>query len=322
LSSCLENDPVITQVQPTEFYVALDPKSVNSVYISSFEKKIIKECVSDSIWHLKFQNGKGDWAIFLNPQQDITVHNTNITNYGEIDYTYVLDNIEWHRDVPLKNSMLPAIGTWGDYKFSNPKSFRNVYILRARIGLNLSYYKFQMLDVTGGNYQIRFGKLDGSVDHTYLVKKDARYNHSYLLIAANPRSLHLEPPTDQWECCFTFGLDSLQNSESLLPLKEIDDFTGIFPLIAMNKGNVSVAIESSLTFAEVDYFYAKNMDFVSYEQLPNLIAHYNYDRKIYETASNITLVMKRDKYYYKMKASNVSSISPDAFKILLAIQSL
>ena len=50
---------------------------------------------------LKFQNGKNDWAIFLNPVEDIVVHNTNQTSYSEITYAYVLE------DLGLASEMFP-----------------------------------------------------------------------------------------------------------------------------------------------------------------------------------------------------------------------
>ncbi|MBR9860253.1 hypothetical protein GYB22_05805 [bacterium] len=322
LVSCLEKDPLINPPGATEVFFELDPKSTNKVFLSVENKEVVKQCSVDSIWHLKFQNGEGNWAIFLNPSLDISLYNTEITNYSEIDYTYVLEDLEWVRDFPLSSTVLPSFGTWGDYSFNNPKSFKNVYLLRAKIGLNLSYYKIQILDAVGGNYRIRFGKLDGSVDNTYLVEKNSNYTHSYIYLGSKPRKVSIEPPLDQWEFALGYGLDSINNNHNRIPTKYINDFIGVYQLIVTNKAKVKLSIVDDISFEEIDYFYAKNLDFMGYDQIPNVLAEYNFDRNIYEASENVSLVIKKDNLYYKVKASNVSSISPFAVSMLLSIESL
>ena len=82
--------------------------------------------------------------------------------------------LDWHqRCSPDHTSILPAIGTWGDYKFENPKSYKNVYILQSQNrAKSVPIIKLQILDASNGNYRIRYGKLDGSIDVTYLVQKN------------------------------------------------------------------------------------------------------------------------------------------------------
>lgn len=320
-TACLAKDE--SMLAPSVYMVDLDYSLKQAYnYVDILDKRV-SHTFNDSIWHLKFQNADKNWAIFLNPLVDISVHKTAFTNFDGVNADYVVtNNPSWHKDIPLKESILPAIGTWGDYDFQYPKSFNSVYILKIKSDLSLNYVKLQILGATKDNYTIKYGKLGESTYHTFLVPKDKNYTHTYLAVNSLPLLLNVEPPKGDWQLNFTFGHDSIKYNMGCKAIAAISDSIGLFPRITTNKGNVRVAIDSSKPFNEINYFHAKDLAYVSVEQISNLFCNYDSISEQYIVNPKVTVICLIENNYIKMNALDLTQLSPTGFHLKLQLQNL
>lgn len=321
LVSCLKPDETV--VAPAEYNFTLRYSfDQPHAFIELLTKRNTYN-FKDSLWHLKFQNADESWAIFLNPLIDISVHKTSTTDYGSIGPDYVVSNpIQWQKDIPLSKSILPAIGTWGDYKFQYPKSYESVYILKIKNDANLSYLKLQILGATKDNYTIKFGKLTEAGGSIYLVPKEEQYIHSYLALKPLPEIIPVEPIKTKWQLDFTFGYDSITKYNQQVALNYVNDSIGLFQTISTKKADLKLAVVMSKAYPEIDYFYAKNLTYNSYEQIPNYFVKFDKQTYSYEADNKVCLVCLYKDNFIKIKAVNLHEVAPNSFELILAAQNL
>lgn len=277
----------------------------------------------DKLWHLKFQANESEWAVFLNPLIDISVYRTPEDNFNKINADYVVNQqIEWQKDIPLRTSMLPAIGTWGDYSFQYPNSHEYIYILKVKRDLQLEYYKIQILDALKDNYSLRYSKLGSGQESTILIPKEKNYTHTYFSVEGLPEVIRVEPQKSNWQMCFSYGFDSLKYNTQGRVIKQITDSIALYPKILLNKQSIKLHFDTLTPFESIDYFYAKEQNYVAYEQITNPFLKFNKQTGKYYIDDRIVILCKVGDIYIKVKAEDYVYIYPADFTLNLVAKSL
>ena len=320
-ASCLKPDDAVVAPAEYNFTVRYSFDQPHA-YIELLTKRNTYN-FKDSLWHLKFQNADENWAIFLNPLIDISIHKTDELHYHLVGPDYVVSNpIQWQKDVPLNESILPAIGTWGDFNFQYPKSWESIYIVRIKNNSSLSYLKLQILGANKENYTIKFGKLSEPGGSIYLVPKEKEYVHSYLALKALPELIPVEPLKSKWQLDFTFGNDSVVNYKQQKALNYVNDSIGLFHTITTKKSELLLAVVKEKSYPEIDYFYAKNLKYASYEQIPNYFVKFDEQSYTYTADDRVCMVCLYKGNYIKIKAVSLHELGPNNYELILAAQNL
>lgn len=321
LTACLSPDEKVEA--PTEVMMEVSQSTATPFNYLNLVNKTNSYQFNNKLWHLKFQSNAFEWAVFLNPLIDISVHKTSETDFEAVNADYVVNNvIEWQKDVPLKTSMLPAIGTWGDYSFDYPKSFNTVYILKIKHDLQLEYVKIQILDAVKNNYNLRYSKLGTDDPQSILIPKEKEYTHTYFSVDGLPEVIRVEPKRDDWQVCFSYGFDSTAGKYNRRVIKQITDSIGLYPKIILNKQAVNLHIDSITRFREIDYFYAKEQEYIAYEQIINPFILFDPQNLVYYVDDRIVLLCKVGDIYIKLKATELEYTAPAGFKLNLVAESL
>ena len=318
---CYESDPVLSPLDSSTVDLRISDNNNQAVYLKLENKQITNDS-SEVKWHLKFENAPNDWLIYLNPLENVVIHPTTITNFNEVDSNFNLVGLEWITDAPNSTDIKSAINEWGDFAFDSPKSFKNVIIVRVKDGLTASFYKMQMLDANQSGYRVRYGTLNGKYDHTILIKKDNSYTHSYLRLAENPVAPLAEPKRVDWDVCFTYIADSISKHGVYPHLNTVNPFFGVYHAITINQEFAEVAIERSVAWADIDYFLARKLTYARSDQISNEFVFWNDTIQQAELVPNVTVILKINSTYYKMKGRDLFGEFPSNFALRLALQKL
>lgn len=321
LSACAVEDTVLPQPKAEHLTVYQNAETKPNC-ILSLEPEEIKQDSGYLPWHLKFETTKDHWHIFLNPLESVTVFNTSSTDFNAIDSNYNLVGLTWSVDRPTDRGLQPAIGKWGDFSFSNPASFKDVYIVRVRDYLTARFYKLQILDATNYAYRIRYGSLNGSFDNTLLVTKDSEYAHRYLFLDTTAQFPLVEPRKQDWDISFTYVADSISNNKNIPFLPSINPKFGIYPRILLNEANVSVAIDTSHSFNELDYFIAKDINYTATSQINNPFLKWSIEYQQAQHQANTNLILRKEGIYYVLRVVNFTGSYPDNLKLDLELRRL
>jgi hypothetical protein len=321
LSGCFEPDEVLPKTRINEVSVRLNIVDNQVAYLDLNELYNTNIGVS-STWQLKFQNAKKSWSVYINPLRTSGVHNTKETDYYAIDQHYNVNSIVWNVDVPTQSGAYPAIGAWGDFSFSNPKSYKNVYILSWEDFGKTVYYKFQLLDATDSAYQIRFGTLDGLLDYTRWIKKDLNYTHTYLDIKSQLLYTKLEPSKDKWSLCFTYVSDSIRLHTKLpyIPSASID--FGLFHAVIVNRDLNQIATDTSVVFEDIDYFYARSLNYIKKDQLLSPFYTWDFVKQQAVVKDKTTLLIRNGERYFALQPISVKNEGVQSVLITMRIRQL
>ena len=321
LSACLKEESNLEPITPTQLEIRLNSLN-NQAHYLRLESLSERQNTNPGKWHLKFQNDKNSWSIYLNPLETVAVYKTESTSFTEIDENYNLVGREWKIDAPTNSGIFPALADWGDFNFENPESFRDVYIIRLKEGLTAKFYKMQLQDAVGDAYKLRYASLDGSVDNSVLIAKNQDYTHSFIELADTAKYPNVEPLNNNWDVCFGYVADSISRFESLPHIETINKSYGVFPSVLLNQSFCKVALDSSTNFNDIDYFSDNKLDYLSIDHLKNTLVTWN---KTIETASpneKLTLLIKKDELYYAANLSEIYGNYPENFEMSLSFKKL
>jgi hypothetical protein len=272
-------------------------------------------------WHLKFENTSGGWSIFLNTLQNVAVHNTTETDYDKVNQDFNVLNLPWQLDVPTPLGSSPAIGTWGDFNFPNPKSFKNVYLVSWNDGITSFVYKLQILDASTNQYHIRYGTLDGSITNSFWVPKSNDYGHSYFSFK-NGNEVTIEPKKKDWNVCFTYLSDSINTYGKIPHIPTINKSFGLYQGLIFNQENTQIHLDTSTSFNDIDFFYARDLEYKTVDELHN--SFYEWDSSINEVKiiEDLSIILKKGNQYYTLRAKRVDERSIRDISISLETKQL
>jgi hypothetical protein len=321
IGSCYTEDKILDPIA----YTTVDLRVSNDINQATYLKLSDKQITNDSSevkWHLKFENDKDKWQVLLNPLENVVIYSTSLTNFNEVDSNYNLVGLEWQTDAPNQSSIQSAIGNWGDFAFSTPKSFKNVFIVRVKNDLTAQFYKMQLLDAHTQGYRLRYSTLNGQYDHTILIKKDDQFTHSYLRLGNSPSYPVAEPKRKDWDVCFTYLADSISRHGKVPHLKTINQNFGVYHAIIINQEFVEIAVEGVADWDEIDYFYARKLDFMTTDQITNSFLFWNDKLEKAELLPNTTVLLRVNEDYYKIRGKEFFGEFPTDFTLRLALQKL
>lgn len=314
LSACFAKDTTIPANESKNLRLNLNTINQSSNFINlstgSNENKIFD-------WQLRFENKANQWSILLNPLNNMGVHNTNETNFDEINKSYSLDTVTWQVD----NGTKSALGEWGDFSFENPKSFKDVYLLSWNYEGIRQVYKLQILDVVEGIYRIKFGPFQEEISIIQNIQKKPQYVHTYLSLKQEMEISVAEPSIDNWDICLTYQIDSVANHGDLPYINTLNPVYGIYPGIRFNaQGHLSYF--TSEPFDSINYFNLDHQNFEYSEFRANALITFNTEYQTYSAKTNQVLVLQHDQEFYAVQAKNVEGNSPESLAFELEIKQL
>ncbi|NNJ54545.1 MAG: hypothetical protein HKP14_00355 [Bacteroidia bacterium] len=320
-SGCFEPDRQIAAPLANEVLLTSDVTSNQAVYLNLSHQNIELDPF-DKKWHLKFQNAKNGWSIYMNPLENVAIHQTTITNFDAVDSTFNLVGLKWLIDAPTSKGAYPAFAGWGDFNFSTPKSFKNVYILRLKNDITAIFYKVQVLDASDDAYRIRYASLNGDIDHTVTVNKDELYTHSFLRLASEPVQPKVEPKKNDWDLCLTFIADSITKQGNLPFLPTINDYYGVYQALLINNDYNKIAIDSIHSFDEIDFFKTQSLIFNSRDQLHSVLIDWDEVNLQATISTDNFLIVQKNDSYYAIKSQRITGNYPIDFDLELIIKTL
>lgn len=321
LSACFEPDEMLPKSKINTTTVRLNTTRNQAAYLSLNELSRSYDSTG-SDWHLRFENETNGWGIFLNTLSRVAIHNTKSTYFDSVNEYYDVQQVEWQFDISTSDGLTPAIGEWGDFSFTNPKSFKNVYLVSWPGELSRQVYKLQILDAKNGSYHFRYGTLDGSLDKTIWLPKDEQYRFGYFSFKSNEISKAIEPKKSRWDVCFTFLSDSLSKRENLPYLPTLEAEIGLYQGILLNEQLNQVAIDTLVSLEDTDFFYAKNLPYNKQKELYSLFYTYNKDSRKIEVNTKLILYLTDGSRYFAIRAFNFTQSQDGTFITELNVKQL
>lgn len=315
--------------RPDEYLPKIDDEKVNVLLKHNEKSSYIRldypielHVKEDTIWQLKFENSPQKWSVYTNPNYPIQIHNTKSNKYQLIDSTYLNNSIDWNFDVVKPNYIESAIGSWGDFSFPNPESFKEVYIL-SWIENNVQvHYKMQILDADKNAYILNFGRLNDTSTQIKVIEKDETHLHSYLSLSNNQLIKGVEPKGDQWHFQLRYQADSISKHKNLPYISSPSINIGLYPSIEFNYKNTEVFIDTISNFEEISYIYAKNLPYELYHNQLGLFFEWDAVNQITKTNDRQLLIIRSNDEYYALKALQLENDQISDIKIMLKTKKL
>jgi hypothetical protein len=273
-------------------------------------------------WQLKFENSTGEWKIYTNPNQPIRIFNSNINQYDLINNQSINGNPIWKYDEIKNNHIKSSIGSWGDFNFPNPESYKDVYILNWKQDSLEYYFKFQLLDASSNNYHIKYGPLDGTTIYVDSIVKDDVQLYSYFSLANNKKINSIEPLTDDWHIHLNYQVDSISKHSKIPYSSTTTENMGLFPNVELNHKHVEIHIDSLLNYEQINYISAKNLLYEKSKS--NIGLFYLKDPTTNEMSINTkqNLIVRSLEEYFALRAINVTGNSVNNYTVTLEIKKL
>lgn len=321
VSSCFNPDEILPDVVPQNVIIDLDVKSNQAIFIDLNTLTARTNSVAQN-WQLKFQNQSNGWSIYLNVLSKGGVHNTGITTYDSITENYKLSDVNWQLDVPTNEMSYPAIGKWGDYSFSAPKSYKNVYLIRWESNGQTLLYKMQILDAREGAYHIRYGSLNGSVINSVWIPKNTDNLHTYYSLELDQVVPNMEPPKYHWDLCFSYLSDSLTSHRNVPFIPTINQDYGVYAGLFVNQITNTIYKDTLRELNEITFFNSNGLDFKTSDQLCNAFIQWNENFQQCMINDKLTLLVKNKEEFYAIKPTQIMGDAPGQFSLTLQIKKL
>ena len=243
LTHCFTPDGYLPKIDTEKVSIILNSDKNPSTFIKlGYPASFLSQEKND--WQLKFENATDKWNIYTNPSQPIRVINTQINRYDLINRKSIDRNAIWEYDKVKSNHVVSTIGTWGDFNFSNPESYKDVYILYWVQDTLEHYYKFQILDADINTYHFKYGPLDGSSYFMDTISKDEINLYTYFSLLNNEQIKSVEPNTDKWHIHFNYQVDSITKHPKIPYSSTSSNTIGLFPSVELNHRHVKTYIDS------------------------------------------------------------------------------
>lgn len=321
LSSCFEPDEVLPALKSSRINIEIDLAQNQAAFLDlhNINTSSNQEFLD---WQLKFQNDANKWSIYLNTLSQVAVYNTRITDYDSIREYYDTKNIVWQLDIPTNTGSYPGIGTWGDFSFKAPKSYKDVYLIRwVKNGIT-EVYKLQILDAREGAYHIRYGSLDGYYIKSVWIEKEPNKQHSYYSIANDKTLKNVEPPKDKWNISLTYLTDSISKHPKLPFISTPNPAFGIYQGLLVNQANTSIYLDTTRTLDEITYFNSNALQYRTIDEMYNVFSYFDERTQELRLKKNLVLIVKDADNLFAIKPLDLLRESNNSFSIELEIKKL
>lgn len=318
LSSCFKKDDPVVLPPPGDVQVSqvsMGPDYYNQIYFQ-LSTKNIKES-DHRFWDLAFESSSSGYHVWVNGGNQILVSNTNSS-----DFTHVTDTIfaSWKWDASSWNPDSTAIGDWTHFVPTNPTNTKygvaysnpgkneetedlqtgtTVYILDLGPDATASerFKKIVFETVSATQYTFRYANLDGTNQHEILLQKNSAFAYKYFSIRNGDTEVFPEPVKSDWDIQFTRYRYIFYQSGQVIPY--------LVSGVLVNPDGYSVAVDTTKSFSDIDYNFAKDLVFINGALHRDVIGwnwkHFNFSTSIYEVNSSKNYIIK-DKigYYWKL----------------------
>ncbi len=276
-----------------ELPVKLPPKPIDSLrvlqvdlgedytlqkYINLFDSPAVKASFETNNWDLSFECGKYGFRIFQNGGKGVL---TAVVGKEYLARVGSNNTLTWEFDAAGGGDSI-ALLNWCDREFA---SNNKVYAIDLGVGSLPRYFQFKILSVNANQYVLEVANARGEEIKEVVVPKNSNKHLVYYSFAAN-RVLDQEPEINNWH--FSFLRYRFVYYEFTPPLQYI--VTGIF----INPKTISVAVDSTLTFENINRQSLTNLTFSTQRDAMG------FDWKIYDFNSGIYLARKYVNYIIKL----------------------
>ncbi len=311
-SSCFkEDDPVILpppgDVQVDQ--VSMGPDYISQIYYQLSTKEIF---VSDHrMWDLAFETTADGFHIWINGSNEILVSNTNSSNFLSITDTtganWKWDASSWHKDSTAIGNWLIAtppaptpakdeLNLTMPQKTEESKPSLRVYLLDLGPEMIATerFKKIIFETVDAYQYTFKYSNLNNTNLREITLAKEPAFAYTYFSIRNFDQAVFPEPVKPKWDILFTRYRTVFYQNGNVIPY--------ILTGVLINPDGYKVAIDSTKSFSEVDYNFAKNL-FYTYNR--DAIG-YNWKRflftpPVYQVQPQLNyLIQDNAGYYWKL----------------------
>jgi hypothetical protein len=253
-------------------------------------------------WDLGFECTAKGWHIILNTSGFMLAAES-----GHSEFTQPIDTVgyKWNFDVSNGNLDSTAIGNWVEFHSpDSAKSYSNeVYVINRgydEAGNLRGFRKIVFEEVGDSSYRIRFAKLDGSDDSTYIITKDPAYNYVYFSFDGGGKQLTLEPPKYEWDLCFT-------QYTTLLFTDAGEPYPYLVTGVLSNPSTIEVAQDTLYNFSDIsldivdNLIYSRTLDEIGYDW-KDIVGDVNTGNVSYVIVEGRNYVIRdMQGFYYKLR---------------------
>lgn len=314
LSACTETEKPMPEIPaPVLQSVEINTNYLASHYYSLSQKKVITSH-QISEWDLRLCSQNDKYYIHLN-----TAKNMRIARYnGKFsDTMHPLNSVKWQMDMIADGKVITGMGNWGDFSFTNPKSYGYTYLVDLgyyTAGNELGYRKIEIIGCTNNQYIIKFGLLNDPLGDTLKIDKKSGFNNVFVLLESKAKVLEVEPPSAKWDLLFTqYGLSSQVKVDG----KISDTVFSFTDMILLNNAGRQIYCDSIKSFDKITfwdaekYTYSSAIDFIG-----NKWRFYNSSSDHNEVSNkNVYIVKTSDNHIYKIQIRSVDKNAAGITKI-------
>jgi heme-binding HmuY-like protein len=297
LQSCIPKEyPIeLPPSDPNVYQYIIDLGGPDYMNQSYFDFETGKEVSVNNreVWDLKMDATPGNFYLYINGAKGALLARTETTDWVSVTST---SGLKWQWDKSDGNPDSNAIGQWGDFNISEPKSNNEVYVLDLGKKPNLKSLgvrKFQVLDFKNNKYTVRFSKLDGSGEQ--IVEVGKKTGNNYVFLSMKDGSIpEVEPESSAYDILFTRYWYTFYK-----PLYTNYSVVGVW----LNPQKVEVAVDSTLSFENINineigqFDFSNRQDAIGYEW-----KYYDLKNSSYTVKSHLNYVIRTfEGNVYKMR---------------------
>jgi len=307
--SCADTDHPLPVIPDPELQtITINTSGLATHYYSLGQKKIISSNkITD--WDLRFCSQSDKYYIYLNTAKHMRIAKYDGNFQDNINPSKISS---WQWDILKDGKALTSLGGWGDFSFTNPKSFGLTYVIDLGY-LNyfqeFGYRKITVLGFMDNQYLLKFGLLNDPDGDTIKIEKNPAYNSIYLSLVSTGKVVKIEPPITDWDLVFTqygFANQVFNNG------KVIDTAYQWTDAILLNNEGRQLASDTTKKFDDITfwdaekYVYSSHIDFIL-----NKWRFYNTATNRYEISGNNIYILKNNKnHMYKIELLSVDKTNP------------
>ena len=293
LSGCFREDDV---VMPKDIDLIEIPYSMYEIQTwFNLQDRSVSSFNSFLDWDLGFESNGSGHHIILNTSRFMYAGNTGSTDFYGIN-SNICDTMIY--DDSSGDLTMTAVGNWADFTDpSTPVYPKIVYIIDLGSDNNGNKYGFRKVvfeNFTIDTYRIHFSNLDGSDEHTALIKTDHARSFTLFSFSSGGIVTPVQPRNNEWDICFT------QYSTILF-----DDNNIATPYLV--RGVYLNSVETSAAADTINSFYnitADDIDNYSFSSAQDAIGYSwkDYKDDSYKINPDIFYLIKDQRgQYYKLK---------------------
>lgn len=263
LSGCFGKDEIMPVTESERIEINDSSIGPMQIFYSLRERKIVAKN-SIYAWDLAFDSREGLFTIRLNSAKGMGVCNTGAFDFN-VDYSnykcsFITD--------PVKNPNETAIGNWGDFSFSNPQGYGQIYLVNRGMfeqGREIGIKKLVVKSFKDSVYYIQFANPDGTELSAIKVQKKPGQRYVYFTFEEGGKEVNIEPNPESWDLLISPFTDTVSHLKYLFkPFNNL----AVYDAILLNPTHREMAADSFKNYEEInfrhlnDYRYSSDINMI------------------------------------------------------------